>query len=210
MFCEMRKEGIKPNGHTMTTVLKGCSISLNLDFGKQLHGEIIKVGVFLDVFVGSTLVDVYARCGEMETADKIFISMPESNSVSWNSLLNGYAQVGNGEKVLELFSKMKETKTKFCGFTISTVLKGCTNSGKLRDAQTVHSLVIKVGRELDEYVICSLLCMYSTCGLAKDAIKAFGMIKDPNVVAWSEMINCLNQQGQSLEAADLLDRKSVV
>ncbi|KAK9275179.1 hypothetical protein L1049_022440 [Liquidambar formosana] len=203
LFCEMRKVGFRPNEFTLAIALKACSMCLALDFGKQVHSEVVKVGAFSDIFVGSALVDIYAKCGEMDQADKVFFFMSKKNAISWNALLNGYAQMGDGKKVLNLFCQMTELEMKLSKFTLSTVLKGCANCGYLREAQVVHSLSIKIGCELDEFLVCCLLDMYSKWGLADDALKVFKRIKDPNIVAWSAMINCLDQQGQSQEATQL-------
>ncbi|CAK9152574.1 unnamed protein product [Ilex paraguariensis] len=203
LLCEMRNEGLRPNEFTFATALKACSICLDLEFGKQVHAEVVKVGVFSDTYIGSALVDLYAKCGEMENADKVFFFMPEQNAVSWNALLNGYAQVGDGEVVLELFCQMTELEMKFSSFTLSTVLKGCANSGNLRAGQAVHTMTIKIGSEPDEFVSCSLVDMYSNCGLADDALKAFRRIKNPDIVAWSAMVSCLDLQGRKQEAVEL-------
>ncbi|GFS43884.1 pentatricopeptide repeat (PPR) superfamily protein [Actinidia rufa] len=203
LFGEMRREGITPNEFTLATGLKAGSMSLDLAFGKQVHAEVIKLGIFSDIFVGSALVDLYAKCGEMKYADKVFFWMPEQNAVSWNALLNGYAQVGNGEEVLKLFCMMTKSKMEFSKFTLSTVLKGLANSGDLGAGRVVHSMAIKIGCDHDEFVSSTLLDMYSKCGLADDALKVFTRIKSPDVVAWTAMITCLDQQGQKQEAARL-------
>ncbi|KAK9275535.1 hypothetical protein L1049_022802 [Liquidambar formosana] len=200
LFCKMRKEGFRPNEFTLTTALKACSMCSTLDLGKQVHAEVIKVGAFSDLIVGSALVDLYAKSGEMELARRVFSCMPEKNAVSWNALLNGYAQMGDGKEILKLFCEMTVSEMKICKFTLSTVLKGCANSGNLREGQAVHSLAIRNGCELDEFLSCSLLDMYSKCGMADAALKVFGRIKDPDIVSWSAMISCLGQQGKSQEA----------
>lgn len=212
LFSEMKKDGVRPNEFTLATGLKACCDSLDLEFGKQLHAEAVKVGFFSDLFVGSALVDLYGKCGAMELADRAFICMPEQNAVSWNALLSGYAQNGDVEKVLKLFYGITESEMKFSTFTLSTVLKCCANSGSLREGQVVHSLATKLGFELDEFLSCSLADMYSKCGLAVDALKVFMRIRDPDVVAWSAMITCLDQQGLWQEAAShfhLMRRKGI-
>lgn len=203
LFSEMRKEGIRPNEFTLATGLKAGSMSLDLEFGKQVHAEVIKLGKFSDVYVGSALVDLYAKCSEMEKARKVFFSMPEQNDVSWNTLLNGYAQMGNGEEVWELFCKMTESQMKLSKFTLSTVLKGFANSDALGAGPVIHSMAIKIGFEQDEFVSSTLVDMYSKCGLADDALKVFMRIRNPDIVAWTSMISCLDQQGRKQEAANL-------
>ncbi|XP_027065694.2 putative pentatricopeptide repeat-containing protein At3g23330 isoform X1 [Coffea arabica] len=203
LFCEMRREGIRPNEFTLATVLRACSMVSGLEFGKQLHAEVVKGEAFTDVYVGSALVDLYAKCGEMEYADKVFFIMPEQNAVSWNVLLNGYAQLGDGHKLLILFCKMTESDMRFSNYTLSTVLKGCASSRSLRAGQVVHSMAIKIGSAFDDFISCGLVDMYSKCELANDALQVFKMIRDPDIVTWSTMISGLDQQGQKLQAVEL-------
>ncbi|KAJ4974916.1 hypothetical protein NE237_008090 [Protea cynaroides] len=203
LFSEMRREGIRPNAFAFATGLKACSMCFALDFGMQLHGEVIKVGIFSDIFVGSALVDLYAKCGEMELARKVFLSMPEWNSVSWNALLSGYARIGEGEEGLKLFQQMLESEPRLSNFTLSTVLKICATSENARKGKAIHSLAIKIGSDNDGFLNSSLVDMYSKCGLAEDAYKVFLRIKDPDVVAWSSMISCFNHEGFYYEAAEL-------
>ncbi|EOY12237.1 Pentatricopeptide repeat superfamily protein, putative [Theobroma cacao] len=212
LYCFMKKDGVRPNGHCLVTALKACSLSLDLFFGTLLHGEGVKVGVLLDVFVGSSLVDLYAKCGEMELAERVFVYMDKKNVVSWNALLNGYALEGDAGKVLNLFEGMTESELRCSKFTLSNVLKSCTYLGNLTWGLIAHSVVIKSGCEHDEFVGCCLLDMYSKCGLAEDALKVFQRIQEPNIVAWSAMIDCLDEQGQIQEAAEmfcLMRRKGV-
>ncbi|KAK2658697.1 hypothetical protein Ddye_005230 [Dipteronia dyeriana] len=131
--------------------------------------------------------------------------MPETNVVLWNALLNGYSERGDGEKLMNLFYDMKDAEIKFSKFTLVTVLKGCANSGYIRAGKVVHSLAIRLSLVLDEFVSCTLIDMYSKCGLAVEAIKFFKTIKDPDVVTWSAVVTCLEQQGQNREAANLFN-----
>ncbi|XP_047332978.1 pentatricopeptide repeat-containing protein At2g03880, mitochondrial-like [Impatiens glandulifera] len=202
LFCQMRKEGITPNEFTLATVVKACSICLDLDFGTQIHSEIVKTGVFSDVYVGSAVVDLYAKCGHMEYAESSFFNMPEQNVVSWNALLNGYAQTGDGE-VIKLFSKMSNPNIKFSNFTLSTVLKGIANSVSLVSGQSVHACSIKTGNALDQFISSALVYMYSKCGMSYDAHKVFLNLDNPDVVTWSAIISCFDQEGRKREAVKL-------
>ncbi|XP_071699074.1 pentatricopeptide repeat-containing protein At2g03880, mitochondrial-like [Rutidosis leptorrhynchoides] len=206
LFCEMYEEGIRPNEFTFATVLKACCVCLNVEFGKQLHGEVVKFGFLSDGHVGSALVDLYAKCGELEFAEKVCLFLPEQNAVSWNSLLNGFALAGDDQKVLRLFLKMKETEMKYNKYTLCTIIKGCAISKNIKVGEIVHALAILSGCEDEEYVTCSLVDMYSKCGCADDALKVFQRIKSPDVVTWSTIICCLEQQGREEKAAELFFR----
>ncbi|CAL1414191.1 unnamed protein product [Linum trigynum] len=203
LYCVMRNEDVRPNEYVLATTLKACSLSLDVELGRQVHAEAVKAGLLTDLFVASGLVDLYAKCKEIELADSVFFSMPERNEVLWNVLLNGYAQLGDVKAVLKLFSMMVEWEHKFNRFTLSTVLKGCAKSGHLKEGKLLHSVAIKTGQEVDEFVASCLVDMYSKCGMIGYALQVFKRIKDPDLVTWSAMISGLDQQGFSHDAADL-------
>ncbi|KAL0384883.1 UNVERIFIED_CONTAM: putative pentatricopeptide repeat-containing protein, mitochondrial [Sesamum radiatum] len=73
LFYEMRRKDVRANEFTFATVLKGCSMSLDLEFGKQLHGEVVKVGCLSDVYVGAALIDLYSKCVGMNTRLMFFV-----------------------------------------------------------------------------------------------------------------------------------------
>ncbi|XP_057425439.1 pentatricopeptide repeat-containing protein At4g21065-like [Lotus japonicus] len=203
LFCEMIRAGVRPNGFTVASCLKACSMCLDVGLGKQVHTEVIKAGLLSDVFVGSALVNLYVKCGEMDLADKVFFCMPEQNEVLWNVLINGHAEVGDGKEAFIMFCKMLKSEIMFSEFTLSSVLKGCANSGDLRNGHLLHCLAIKSGFERDKVLGSSLIDMYSKCDLVGDALKLFSMTTDHDVVSWSAMIACLDQQGRSKEAVKL-------
>ncbi|KAL5768663.1 hypothetical protein ACOSQ2_015446 [Xanthoceras sorbifolium] len=202
LYREMRKDGVRSNGIALVTALKACSMCLDLDFGTQLHAEACKLGVCVDIFVGSAIVNLYAKCGDMERAERVFVYVPVKNAVLWHTMLNGYVQMGVGDKVLKIFCGMRELDLKFSKFSLSTVLKSCAHLKNWRGGKVVHAVAVKIGFEIDEFLSCCLLDMYSKCGLVDNAIKVFGRMKDPNIVAWSVMINCLDKLGKSEAAAE--------
>ncbi|KAE9464526.1 hypothetical protein C3L33_03577, partial [Rhododendron williamsianum] len=163
--------------------------------GVYLFSEMRKEGIRPNEFTLATGL----KAGSMS----LDLEFGKQNDVSWNTLLNGYAQMGNGEEVWELFCKMTESQMKLSKFTLSTVLKGFANSDDLGAGPVIHSMAIKIGFEQDEFVSSTLVDMYSKCGLADDALKVFTRIRNPDIVAWTSMISCLDQQGRKQEAANL-------
>ncbi|CAN0855262.1 Pentatricopeptide repeat-containing protein At4g13650 [Linum grandiflorum] len=203
LYCVMRSEDVRPNEYLLATILKACALCLDVELGKQVHAEAVKAGLLSDLFVGSGLVDFYAKCKEIEMADTVFFSMSERNEILWNVLLNAYAEIGDGKAVLKLFSQMIEWDNRLNKYSLSIVLKGCANSGHLKEGKVLHSIVIKTGYELDAFVTSCLVDMYSKCGMAPDALRVFNGIQDPDVVAWSAIISCLDQHASNHNAAEL-------
>ncbi|OMO83564.1 hypothetical protein CCACVL1_11346 [Corchorus capsularis] len=98
---------------------------------------------------------------------------------------------------------MTESELRSSKFTLSNVLKSCTYLENLTEGMIAHSLLIKTGCEHDGYVGCCLLDMYSKCGLPDDALKVLKRIQAPDIVAWSAMIDYLDEHGQIQEAAEM-------
>ncbi|WOL14601.1 pentatricopeptide repeat-containing protein [Canna indica] len=203
LFCEMMANGVWPNGYALASGLKACSINRDLNFAQQLHGGVLKMQFLSDSFVASSLIDLYAKCGEMELAEKVFLHLPEKNVSSWNTLLGGYAFWGKHMKVFRLFQQLMNSGMMVNEFTLSTIIKCCAGTDDERHGLSVHCLVIKFGLEQDVFLSSSLVDMYAKCGLAEEAYKVFMRIVDPDVVVWSAMISCFSWQGLNTEAVKL-------
>ncbi len=102
-FQQMQREGVCPNKFTFVLVIKVCVGLGTLEDGKLIHKELIQIGCEFDVFVGSSLVEIYAKCGNIEDAWKVFNKMPSQNVVTWTAMIFGHVQCGHGQKALELF-----------------------------------------------------------------------------------------------------------
>ncbi|CAN1748879.1 Pentatricopeptide repeat-containing protein At4g13650 [Linum perenne] len=203
LYCVMRNEDVRPNEYLLATMMKACALCLDVELGKQVHAEVVKVGLLSDLFVASGLVDLYSKCGDIEVADTVFVSISEKNEVLWNVMINAYAEIGDVKAVFKLFSQMIVWDNKINKYSLSIVLKGCANSGNLEQGKVLHCIVIKTGYELDEFANSCLVDMYSKCGMASDGLKVFNGIKDPDVVVWSAITSSLDRHGFSHDAAEL-------
>ncbi len=101
----MQQEGMQANSVTFVGALNAYASVLALEEGRCVHQEVIQSGLELDVFVRSSLVDVYAKCG-MDDAWRVFNKMPFRNVVTWNTILGGCAMHGHGKEALKYFEQM--------------------------------------------------------------------------------------------------------
>ncbi|KAF5181580.1 Pentatricopeptide repeat-containing protein, partial [Thalictrum thalictroides] len=124
-FRDMLVAGIKPNSFTMATILP-CFCYMEGSI--QIHGFLIKHGFESDVFVLTALIDVYAKCGFIFSAQQVFNEMPERNVVSWNAMILGYNQNGEAGVSLRLFSKMRNSgDIQPDSFSVVTALNSCSS-----------------------------------------------------------------------------------
>eukprot|EP01018_Ginkgo_biloba_P016130 Gb_14867 [translate_table: standard] len=206
LFYEMHRAFIKPNQFTFTSVLVACAILAVLGKGKELHGLIIKTGFESDVSVGNTLIDMYAKCGSIGDACKVFDKIPNQDVVSWNAMIAGYAQCELGEVVTKLFCQMQWTGNMPDQFTVASVIGVCANQAFLEHGKQVHTYIIKTGFESDICVANALVDMYSKCGSMVDASKCFDEMPERNVVSWTTMIAGCAQHGHGKKALQLFEQ----
>lgn len=128
-LSHMRHTGIEIDYFTFTSIIGAIGIISGLEEARQIHGLIFKSGYASDVVIQNGLVSMYARCGVINDAKKIFSSMHERDVISWNSLLSGCAHHGYGTEAVELFEQMRRTEIKPNGTTFLCVLSACSHSG---------------------------------------------------------------------------------
>eukprot|EP01018_Ginkgo_biloba_P015859 Gb_38232 [translate_table: standard] len=204
IFCKMQQSSINLNQFALSSVLRVCAGLPALEKGKQVHAHAIKTGFETDVFVGSALVDMYPKCGNMENALNVFVRMPKRDIVSWTAMIAGYAQNGFGAEALKLFCQMQRIGMSPNQFPIASVLSGCASLTALDQGKQVHAHIIKIGFESDMFLENALVDMYAKCGSIEDAHTLFYRMSKQDVVSWNAMIGGYAQNGHGEEALKLL------
>ncbi|PVH65669.1 hypothetical protein PAHAL_1G048400 [Panicum hallii] len=133
-FKQMRENGMFPTESSYASMINSCARLSSIPQGRQMHAQVLKDGYDQNVYVGSALIDMYAKCGNMDDARLFFDCMIAKNIVAWNEMIHGYAQNGFGEKAVELFEYMLTTKQKPDSVTFIAVLTGCSHTGLVDEA----------------------------------------------------------------------------
>ncbi|KAL9227386.1 hypothetical protein vseg_003077 [Gypsophila vaccaria] len=133
LFIELYQSDSSLDDYLLCTVLSTCANSSSLEFGRQLHALAFKCVPIYDVAMGNVLIDMYAKCGELEEANRAFDQMVEKNVISWSSLIDGYAKHGYGHKAMELYSKMENEGLKPNDITFLSLLFACSHSGLTKE-----------------------------------------------------------------------------
>ncbi|KAF5202347.1 Pentatricopeptide repeat, partial [Thalictrum thalictroides] len=108
LFKEMSVEGVEPDGFTMVSLLTACAELGALALGRRVHLYMVKVGLHDNLHAGNALTDLYAKCGSIWEAYKIFEEMKLRSIVSWTSLIVGLAVNGFGKEAIKLFGELEK------------------------------------------------------------------------------------------------------
>jgi len=191
IFREMLDVNFMPDGFTMVSVLTGSAEIGALALGRRVHVYLTKVGLVGNSHVGNALIDLYAKCGCVEDARRVFEEMGTGRTVvSWTSLIVGLAVNGFGKEALELFGVMEREKLVPTEITMVGVLYACSHCGLVDDG------FMYFNRMKEEYSIAPRIehlgCMVDLLGRAGKVKEAYDYILtmplEPNAVVWRTLL----------------------
>eukprot|EP01018_Ginkgo_biloba_P021784 Gb_10478 [translate_table: standard] len=206
LFHQMQLEDMTPNSFTMVSVLLACTDLAAIQQGKWIHGYTIKSGLESDVVVGTSLIDMYAKCGSIEIARQLFDKMSKKDTVSWNAIIGAYVQSGHASNALMFFHQMQLANVTADLITIVSLLPACTHLAALQQGKSIHSYIIRSGFESDIVTGTALIDMYAKCGSIDIAQKVFDKMSKRNVISWSAMIDGYGMHGHGKDALELFSK----
>ncbi|XP_068640437.1 pentatricopeptide repeat-containing protein At1g50270 [Aristolochia californica] len=205
LFLTMRSSGVEIDGVTIVVALSATAMLADVCFGRCVHGLYLARGmVKWDVYVGSALMDMYAKCGHCDDARKVFDEMPHRNVVCWSALIEGYVQSNRLKEALSVFQDMlSEPEVKPNQATLVSVLGACSLLGALEQGRSLHAYAVESNLELNMSLGTSLIDMYAKCGSISEAFMVFHALPGKDVYPWTAMITGLAMHGQAKRSLDL-------
>lgn len=135
LFQKMQIQRVKPDKFVVVSLLTGCAQLGALEQGKWIHEYLSENRIVVDTIVGTSLIEMYAKCGCIDKALEIFYGLNKKDTTSWTSIICGLAVNGEANKALELFSEMKHTKVKPDHITFIGVLSACNHGGLVQEGR---------------------------------------------------------------------------
>ncbi|XP_057499234.1 putative pentatricopeptide repeat-containing protein At3g47840 [Actinidia eriantha] len=209
-FLRMRESEVCPNEYTFAAVISACASLARMEWGEQLHAHVLALGFLDSLSVSNSIVTVYSRCGQLNSASTVFQEMTRRDIVSWSTIIAGYAQGGCGEEAFKFLAWMRREGPKPTEFALASVLSVCGNMAILDQGKQLHGYVLSIGLEHTAMIRSSLINMYSKCGSIDEASRIFIGAENDDIVSWTAMINGYAEHGHSKEAIDLFEKISRV
>ncbi|KAK7256083.1 hypothetical protein RIF29_29517 [Crotalaria pallida] len=191
LFHHMINKGIIPDEVTMTTVISACAHLGALDFGKEVHLYLMLNGFHFDVFIGSSLVDMYAKCGSIDRSLLVFYKLRNKNLYCWNSVIDGLAAHGYAEEALRMFVEMERKRIQPNAVTFISILTACTHAGFIEEGRRRFMSMIQdycISPQVEHYGC--MVDLLSKGGLLEDALQIIrSMAFEPNAFIWGALLN---------------------
>ncbi|KAM0939787.1 putative tetratricopeptide-like helical domain superfamily, DYW domain-containing protein [Dioscorea sansibarensis] len=169
--------------------LQMCAKNKHINAGKCCHAFAIHAGLLADTLICNMLINVYSKCGLLQSARYVFDRMPERSVVSWNTMIAAHNHQGQDTEALELFMEMcRGGATLVTEFTLSSVLCACAAKGAIFESRQLHALALKIAMDSNVYVGTALLDVYGKCGMIDGACWVFDNMSEKSSVTWSSMI----------------------
>ena len=196
-FRRMEDEGVSPNAPTYDCVLQACAATRSLDVGEEIHAKVREQGFLKnDVVLGNRLIDMYAKCGMLQTACKVFDELPHRNVVSWNALIAGYVKHGFADQALKCFRQLEDAGIPPNAVTYVSALKACAAIPSLEVGEAIHEKVKKQGLLMKNVVLgTAVVDMYAKCGALQRSREVFDELPNQTLCLGAYVTNALNYKG---------------
>lgn len=160
----------------------------------------------LDLVSKNAMVAACCREGRLEMAVDLFWRAPELNdTVSWNTLISGYAQNNYGEEALELFVQMGENEIRWNEHTFASVLSACSSLRSLKHGKEVHAWVLKNGLSSNPFISSGIVDVYCKCDNIQYAELVHAALGTQNAFSTTSLLVGHSSQGNMVEARRLFD-----
>ncbi|CAN6487315.1 unnamed protein product [Victoria cruziana] len=206
LFREMLVSGTRPDDVTLICVLRACGRVGDLELGEWIHSHMEEMGMKPSRNLATALVDMYGKCGQLDTARQLFDGLPVRDVVAWSAMISAYNQWSHCREALALFNEMQISEVAPNEVTMVSVLSTCAVLGALENGKWVHFFVKKNKLRMTVNLGTALIDFYAKCGSIDNAIDVFERMPQRNVLSWSVIIQGLANNGQGRQAIAMFSR----
>ncbi|XP_020221554.1 pentatricopeptide repeat-containing protein At4g19191, mitochondrial [Cajanus cajan] len=206
LFNQMQHQSIGIDFVVFLNLISGCIQVGEFLLASSVHSLVLKCGCDVEDSIENLLITMYAKCGRLTSARRIFDLIIEKSMLTWTSMIAGYVHSGHPVEALDLFRRMVKTGIRPNGATLATVLSACADLGSLSTGEEIEEYIFLNGLESDQQIQTSLIHMYSKCGSIMKAREVFERVRDKDLTVWTSMINSYAIHGMGDEAISLFHK----
>lgn len=193
-YDQMQHEGVVPNKVTCTSILNASGSQETLSKGKFMHARIMGSRFELDIAVGTALINMYGKCGSINSAQWCFEKMPARDVTSWNSMIAAFAKHEQGQSALELYNQMEREGFIPNKITFVSVVSACACEAELAEGKRVHAHIACSGYDSDIVIGNVLVNMYGKSGSLQNALAVFDSMPQWNNITFVNILSiCASQ-----------------
>lgn len=206
MFEEMLSNDFNPDAVTLVSVLSACTQLGYLQQGRNLHSYIKSRRISCDTILTNSLINMYAKCGDMVAAEVVFQAMKQRDVVSWTTMVCGYVQGRQFTAAFIFFEEMKAAGIVASEMALVSLLSACSQLGALDKGREIHAYIEEKNIKRDVFLESALVDMYAKCGCINMAAEIFSKMQYKQTLTWNSMIGGLASNGHGKEAVQLFDQ----
>ncbi|KZV25972.1 pentatricopeptide repeat-containing protein mitochondrial [Dorcoceras hygrometricum] len=206
IYKRMLNIGHRPDLSTIINLLSSFSQPEWLCHGTLIHAHGFKIGCYEDVSLLNTLVSMYCKCGDIDSARCIFDNMKEKSRVTWTAMIGGYSKKADLDEALSLFRAMEIAGEEPDVVTVVHLTSVCAKVGALEVGKWIDDFTASNGFKGNVMVCNALLDMYAKCGSIQDAEELFLAMEEKTIVSWTTMIAGYGLNGKFQESLYLVDQ----
>ncbi|KAK4276343.1 hypothetical protein QN277_019301 [Acacia crassicarpa] len=199
IFSQMRREGYVPNDFTFSIVITACAGLCLLEFGQQFHGLICKASLVTEACIESALIDMYAKCGNLDDAKKVFERISNPDTVTWTAIISAYAQHGLVEGAFHFFRRMVQCGAKPNAVTLLCVLFACSHGGMVEEGLNHFHIMEEtygVVPEMEHFAC--VVDLLGRVGCINEAVEFIRkMPTKPNEMIWQTLLGACRIHGNT-------------
>ncbi|KAJ9171847.1 hypothetical protein P3X46_015156 [Hevea brasiliensis] len=210
-FEQMQYAGLVPNHVTMVNVLGACASFGAIEMGIWIHDFIRRKRWEIDVILGTSLIDMYMKCGRIDEGLDVFRSMKERNIFAWNAVIKGLAFAKCGQEAVLFLNRMEEEGLNPDEVTLVNVLSACSHAGMVDMGQRIFSSLIngKYGFSPNAKHYACMVDLFARAGHLDEAFKFIReMPFEPTIPMWGSLLAVCRAQ-RNLELSEFVAKKLV-
>ncbi|KAJ4970306.1 hypothetical protein NE237_003405 [Protea cynaroides] len=206
LYIQMLRCGLIPNKYTFPVLIKASSRIKDPIGGEAIHSSTIKYGYGSDVYVLNSLMNMYENIGLSDAIINLFGEISEPDVVSWNVVIDNFAQRGCLNEALTAFTEMCCSGVEPNAVTVLGLISACSKSQNLYLGKLIHGYVMKKDLQITPNIENSLLDMYVKLGDVDSARRQFNRMPEKSIISWTSMIDGLVRNGEVENARLLFDQ----